>query len=118
MADKYITEMYQLIDSMDTDKFCELFDENGSFKFANMPAVTGKANVHEFIANFFNSIKAINHDQLESWQVDGARFAIGRVKYTRHNDTHLEVPFSVVLKMNGELVKDYLVYVDASELYA
>lgn len=117
MQDDFIKKMYGIVDEMDGKKFSELFTEDGVFKFGNMPAVEGKANVSEFASGFFQSIKSIAHDQVQDWQVDAVRFATGRVKYTRHNDTELEVPFSVLLKMNGNLIKDYLVYVDASELY-
>ena len=117
MQDNFIKEMYSIVDEMDSQKFSELFTDDGVFKFANMPAVEGKANVNEFVHGFFQSIKDIGHDQIQDWQVDGTRFATGRVTYTRHNDTKLVVPFSVLLKMSGSLIKDYLVYVDASELY-
>ena len=49
--------------------------------------------------------------------VDDKRFATGRVTYTRHDDSTLQVPFSVILKMQGDLIDEYLIFVDTSELY-
>lgn len=117
MQDRFIKDMYAIVDRKDPQEFAELFTEDGVFKFANMPAVEGKGNITEFVDGFFKSIKDIGHDQLQDWRVNGTRFATGRVAYTRHDESQLVVPFSVLLKMQGDLIKDYLVYVDASELY-
>jgi len=117
MQDNFVKDMYAIVDSRDPQKFSELFAEDGVFKFANMPAVEGKGNILDFVKGFFQSIKDIGHDQIEDWQVNGTRFATGRVTYTRHDNSELVVPFSVLLRMNDNLIKDYLVYVDASELY-
>jgi ketosteroid isomerase-like protein len=116
-TDNYIKDMYKVVDAMDGKGLTAMMTENGSFRFANMPAVTGTAAITEFLDNFFQSIKGIGHDQLEDWKVDDTRFATGRVTYTRHDDSSLQVPFSVILKMQGELISEYLVFVDASELY-
>jgi hypothetical protein len=117
MKDNFVYDMYAAVDSMEAEKLMAFIDEDGSFKYANAPAVEGKNNIKAFLNGFYKSIKSIKHDQIEDWQVNGTRFAIGRVTYTRHDDSILQVPFSVVLKMKDEKVKDYLIYVDASELY-
>jgi hypothetical protein len=117
MKDNFVTDMFAAVDSMDAGKLVEFIDQGGIFKFANAHAVEGKENIRTFLDGFFKSINNIRHDQIEDWQVNGTRFAIGRVTYTRHDDSTLQVPFSVVLKMKDDLVRDYLIYVDASELY-
>jgi hypothetical protein len=109
--------MYAAVDSMESENLMAFLDDYGVFKYANAPAVEGKDNIKAFLDGFYKSIKNIKHDQIEDWQVNGTRFAIGRVSYTRHDDSVLQVPFSVVLKMKDEKVKDYLIYVDASQLY-
>jgi hypothetical protein len=118
MKDNFVYDMYAAVDSMKAENLMVFLADNGIFKFANAPAVEGKDNIKLFLDGFYKSIKGIRHDQIEDWQVNGTRFAIGRVTYTRHDDSILQVPFSVVLKMKDEKVKDYLIYVDASELYS
>jgi ketosteroid isomerase-like protein len=116
-TDNYIKDMYKVVDAMDGAGLANMMTENGAFRFANIPAVTGRTAISEFLDNFFQSIKGIAHDQLEDWKVEDTRFATGRVTYTRHDDSTLQVPFSVILKMQGKLINEYLIFVDTSELY-
>jgi len=117
-TDNYIKNMFGAVDAMDGAGLTAMMTGNAIFRFANMPAVEGRDAIKGFLDNFFSSIKGIAHDQLESWKVDDTRFATGMVTYTRHDDSKLQVPFSVILKMQGDLVHEYLIFVDASELYA
>lgn len=115
--DNFITEIYRKVDAMDTNGFVRLFTEDGIFRWANMPPVVGKQNITAFLDGFFQSIREIRHTDLEYWDLPGIKFATGYVNYTRHNDSFLRVPFSVILKFKGELVHEFLIFVDTSELY-
>ena len=42
----------------------------------------------------------------------------GEVTYTRLDGSTLSVPFVNVLKLEGSLIRDYLIYADTSELYS
>ncbi len=117
MKEEFIPTMYKRIDAMDSDSLVAYMTEDASFKFANIPAVKGKENIRQFLNSFFNSIKALKHSGLEFWKAENTWFAAGEVEYTRHNDTHLKVPFSVLLKMQSDKIRDYLIYIDNSELY-
>ena len=116
-TDNYIKDMYKVVDAMDGAGLAAMMTENGLFRFANIPAVEGRDNITGFLDNFFQSIKGIAHDQIEDWKVEDTRFATGRVTYTRHDDSTLQVPFSVILKMQDDLINEYLIFVDTSELY-
>lgn len=115
--DNFILDMYRAIDAKDSVGMCNFLTEDAIFKFANLPAVEGKSNIIAFLDGFFQSIKAIQHTQIESWNSGNAWFASGTVTYTRHDDSQLIVPFGVLLKIQESLIKDYNVFVDASELY-
>jgi len=109
--------MYKAIDNMNSQAIVDLMTENSTFRFANFEPVVGKENIYTFLENFFQSIKGIKHTDLEYWFTDNNWFATGIVTYTRHDDSALRVPFSVILKMKDEFIDQYLVFVDASELY-
>jgi ketosteroid isomerase-like protein len=113
----FILEMYKAVDAKSSTGMCEFVTEDATFRFANLPAVEGKNNIISFLDGFFQSIKAIRHTDIEYRNVGNEWFVNGTVTYTRHNDTILQVPFSVLLKMRENLIKDYLIFVDASELY-
>ena len=113
----FVTEVYQSIDRADAGKFASFITPNGSFRFANHPAVSGTGAIEAYVAGFFHSLKGINHSNLESWSTGDVIFVNGTVKYTRHNDTTLELPFSCTWKMSGISIDQYLIFIDSSELY-
>jgi hypothetical protein len=49
--------------------------------------------------------------------MDDNWFITGDVTYTRHDGSALEAKFANVFKMEGDLIKEYNIYVDASDLY-
>lgn len=113
----FVKDMYGIVDAKDGAALAALMTDDGIFRFANMPPVQGKEAIAGFLDQFFQSIKGIKHEQIEDWIVDNTRFAAGKVTYTRHDDSALAIPFSVILKMRGDLIAEYLIFVDASELY-
>jgi len=112
-----VSAAYQSIDSADAAKFASFITPDGIFRFANIPAVKDNKPIKEFVEGFFKSLKGISHSNLESWSVEDVIFVNGDVKYTRHNDTSLEVPFSCTWKMKDGLIDEYLIFIDNSELY-
>jgi len=112
-----VSEAYQSIDNADAARFASFITPDGIFRFANIPAVKGNKAIEEFVAGFFQSLKGIKHSNLESWRAEDTIFINGNVKYTRHNNTSLEVPFSCTWKMKDGLIDEYLIFIDNSELY-
>jgi len=39
------------------------------------------------------------------------------VTYTRHDSSTLTVPFANILRFEGDLIDEYLIFLDVSELY-
>lgn len=117
MTKQDIFDLFQSIDDFDAKKFVSYLDEDANFKFGNMPVVSGKQNIHDFVDGFFKSIQGIRHSNLEVWSVDGVRFANGTVTYTRHDGSELTVDYSNTFKLKDNKIKDYLIFVDNHELY-
>lgn len=117
MTKDTIHSIFKAVDDFDTGSFVSHLDEEANFKFGNMPVVSGREAIAEFVGGFFKAIKAIKHTNLEVWAVDGVRFVNGTVTYTRHDGSELTVDFSNTFKLNGERIKDYLIFIDNSELF-
>lgn len=113
----FVTEVYQSIDRADAKKFASYITADGTFRFANNPSVKGTEAIEAYVDGFFKSLKAVAHSNLESWRAGDVLFVNGTVTYTRHNGTSLELPFSCTWKMKGNLIDQYLIYIDSSELY-
>jgi hypothetical protein len=113
----FIPNVFRNVDKNDSRAFVEAMTEDGAFRFANNPAVEGRENIFQFLEGFFGSIKGLKHTNLEYWYQDDNWFVTGDVTYIRHDESTLEAKFANVFKMKGDLIDQYLVYVDASELY-
>jgi hypothetical protein len=111
-------ELFQAIDDKNGDRFVTFLTENARFKFGNADAVEGRAAILQAVVAFFASIQKVEHQLLESCRERELVFCRGTVTYTRHDGTRLAVPFANFFKMSGDLISQYQIYVDTSELYA
>ncbi len=112
-----IYRLFRAIDTFDTETLLSFLSDEAVFRFGNMPPVVGKDNIRPFLEGFFQSIKAIKHDQIEVWDQNEVKLMNGRVTYTRHDDSQLTVFFANTFKMQGTRIREYLIFVDTSQLY-
>ncbi len=112
-----IKKLFESIDKRNVAEFLEFLSDDVHFRFGNAEPVKGNANVGNVLEGFLKSIKAISHDIIDIWEQNNVVICHGVVNYTRHDDSTLIVPFANILKMNSNLIKEYLIYVDISELY-
>ena len=112
------TELFAAIDRGDADAFAAFFAPDGEFRFANAPAVVGRAAVRAAVAGFFGAIRGCRHRLLRSWAAPGAVACEGEVTYTRHDGTQLTVPFANVFVLRGGEIASYRIYIDNGALFA
>lgn len=79
----WVRELFQAIDSMDTDKFAGYLADNAEFKFGNAPAAVGKAAARDAVAGFFTTISGLSHNLHDIWTIDNFVICRGEVIYTR-----------------------------------
>jgi hypothetical protein len=113
----WVTRLFHSIDNRDTATFLSFLTEDAVFRFGNWPPVAGKAAVSEVVGGFFQSIKALHHTILRTWELPETVICHGLATYTRHDESTLTVPFANVLELNGDQVKNYLIFADVSALY-
>jgi hypothetical protein len=113
----WIDELFSSIDAKDTERFVKFLTKDGTFIFANYPPVSGRDNLIGFLNEFFKSIKALNHN-VRNYIFSGNNIAAeGIVTYTRLSGTELTVKFCNVFTLENNLIKNYNIYIDASQLY-
>lgn len=113
----WIKDLFESIDSKNTEKFVSFITDDGEFIFANMPPVVGKKNIIEFLNNFFPSIKQLKHDIFEVYSFEAVIVIKGIVTYTRHDDSNLSVKFCNIFHMEESKISKYDIYMDSSQLY-
>ena len=113
----WLKKVFDAVDSKDADKFVSFLSDDAVFKFANADPVEGKDAIREAISGFFSSINGLKHKIIEWWDQDGTVICRGEVTYMKKDSSGFTVPFANIFKMKEDLIKEYLVYVDASQLY-
>lgn len=113
-----LDKLFQAIDAKDAEGFAAFLSPDCTFRFGNLPAVTGQDQVREFVAGFFASIAALSHVIEAQWAVPGGLIYHGMVTYTRHDGSTLTVPFANVFGLAPEGIASYLIFTDTSRLYA
>jgi hypothetical protein len=113
----WIQQLFRSIDAMDTNTFITFLADDSQFKFGNAPPAVGKEAVYQAVDGFFKSIKGIRHTILKTWDRPDAVACQGEVTYTRLDDSEITLPFVNVFGMKGNLIKDYLVYIDVAPLF-
>ncbi len=112
-----ISQLFSAIDKMDEKAFVAFLSDGVKFQFANAAPVLGSSAVGEMVKGFFSSIRGLSHS-VENIVCEGPLFVTqGRVTYTRHDSTQLTVPFANIFKIKDDLIDDYCIYVDISDLY-
>ena len=103
---------------MDVGAFLVFFEDDASFRFGSEQAVAGKAAVREAIEGFFATIKRLRHEILDTWFHTETVICQGQVTYTRTDDSSVTIPFVNVLRMGGDRISEYLIYIDINPLYS
>src|SRR5690606_2714947 len=61
----WIEKLFRAIDSCDAAAFTSHLTEDVSFRYGNLPAVQGDANVGAFVQGFFGTLGGLRHEVIE-----------------------------------------------------
>ncbi len=114
----WVAGVFAAIDAKDAAAFASYLTADAVFRFGNMPGVQGREAIEAAVGGFFQSIAALRHELAEVWTGPGVVVSHGTVCYTRHDGSQLTVPFADIFRCEGEKVRDYLIFIDTSQLYA
>ena len=116
-TNQWATELFSSIDTMDTSRFLAFLTEDCVFRFGNSPAAEGIGAIRLAVDGFFASIYASKHELREVWDVPGHVICQGQVTYTRNDRSHLALPFVNVFGIQEKLIREDLIYIDATPLF-
>jgi ketosteroid isomerase-like protein len=107
----------QSIDRRDTDAFLKFLAEDAVFRFGNAEPINGKVAIGAYVGGFFSALKALDHEVLQTWTLPKVVIYHGLATYTRQDSSTLTVPFCNVLTLEGECIKEYLIFTDNAALF-
>lgn len=112
----WIEGLFGSIDGMDADRFVSFLTNDAVFRYGSNPPVEGKAAVREAVAGVFSMFRALSHTIEGTWAHPDAVFVQGTVHYTLHSGATVPLPFVDCFKMQGEKIREFLVYIDPTPL--
>lgn len=114
----WIAAYFQDVDRMDPDGLLAWYAEDGSFRFANQPRVTGKPAIREVLAQFYGSIRSMHHHRTGGWVDEGAQSGVWEadVEFTSQDGRNVRMPAVSVLRPRNGLVHDFRFVMDAAPL--
>jgi ketosteroid isomerase-like protein len=113
-----VAAIFADIDAFDPDKFVAHLTPDATFRFANGDPVTGRAAVKEAVAGFFSSIAGLTHHILNVYEVGDIVIAQIDVEYRRQDGKSVTVPNADILVFDGDLVREWQIYIDVTPVYA
>lgn len=116
-ANRWVESLFSSIDRQDEQRFASFLTEDASFRFGNAPAVSGRKEAGEAVADFFSSIEALSHEILGVWRSDETVVCELAVTYTRRDGERLTLPAATIFSMREGLIEDYKIFADISPLY-
>jgi limonene-1,2-epoxide hydrolase len=121
MGTKLIDRVHRIFataDRLNLDEWIAYFVEDARFQFGNTKPITGHDAILATMAQFFSSIKAMHHDFDGMYQQDNIVIAEANVKFTRLDDKVIHIPAATIFRMQGDLVQDFRLYMDATPIFA
>jgi ketosteroid isomerase-like protein len=113
-----VKQAFADIDGFDPEKFVAHLTPDAVFRFANADPLTGREAVKEGVAGFFSTIDGLKHHIRNVWELGDTCVVQADVEYLRKDGKTVTVPNADILVYDGDLVRDWQIYIDLAPLYA
>ncbi len=113
-----VAQVFADIDAFDPDKFVAHLTPDAVFRFGNGDPLTGRAAVKEAVAGFFSTIDGLTHHIRNVWEFGDTTIVQIDIDYHRKDGKTVTVPNADILTYDGELVRDWRIYIDLAPVYA
>jgi hypothetical protein len=113
-----VAPIFAAIDAMDADKFNSYLTPDIRFRFANADPAIGHEVVKAGVEAFWASIGGLTHHILNSWDFGDTTIVQIDVEYLRQDGKTVTTPNADILIFEGDLVRDWQIYIDVAPVYA
>jgi ketosteroid isomerase-like protein len=113
-----VTPIFADIDAMDAAKFVAHLTPDVRFRFANADPALGRAAVTEGVEGFWATIDGLTHHILKIYEIGDTVIAQIDVEYRRKDGKTVTVPNCDVLTFDGDLVRDWQIYIDLAPVFS
>lgn len=109
-------DILSAVDAKDSEAFVGYLTDDATFKWGARPEVVGNDAVKEYVDAFLDMFEGTRHVLHETMETGDTRVCRGEVTYFTKDGREIPTPFCNVFHMEGERIRDYLIYLDPSPL--
>ncbi len=113
-----VAQVFTDIDAFDPDKFVAHLTPDARFRLANADPVAGRAAVKEAVAGFLSTIDGLTEYITNVWGFGDTVMTQIDVEYRRKDRKTVTVPNADILVHDGDLVRDWQIYVEVAPVFA
>jgi ketosteroid isomerase-like protein len=113
-----VANVFSDIDAFSPDRFVNHLTPEVVFRFGNADPVTGREAVREAVDGFFSTIDGLTHHIRNVWEFGDTIIVQADVEYLRKDGKTVTVPNADILVYDGELVRDWRIYIDVAPVYS
>jgi ketosteroid isomerase-like protein len=113
-----VAKVFADIDAFDPDKFVAHLTPDARFRFANADPALGREAIRDAVAGFFSTIDGLTHHIRNVWELGDTVIAQIDVEYLRKDGKTVIIPNADILIYDGDLVRDWQIYIDVTPVYA
>ena len=113
-----VAQTFADIDAFDPEKFVAHLTPDARFRFGNADPVTGRAAVAAAVGGFFSTIDGLTHHIRNVWEFEDTVIVQIDVEYLRKDGKSVITPNADILIYDGDLVRDWQIYIDVAPVYA
>ncbi len=114
---EWLARLFTVIDAQNATEFSRYFTDEGRFVYGSNAPVIGKQAISDYVAGFFGTLESIQHSILDAWKIEDKVLGEVEVTYVLKDGRQFTLPAFILFKMEGELIRDYLIYVDPTPLF-
>lgn len=114
----WIVGLFRVIDAMDSDQFVDYLSDEAVFVYGSGNPVTGKENIKNFLGAFYGNLIGIEHLITGVWEIGESTFVQTRCTYDLKDGREITIPAMNLFNMEGDLIRDYLIYADPTPMQA
>jgi ketosteroid isomerase-like protein len=113
-----VAPIFADIDAMQPEKFVAHLTEDVVFQFANFDPAVGRESVRQAVEAFYQTISGMTHHVKNVYEDGDVSIAQIDVEYVRQDGKHVTVPNADILTFDGDLVKDWRIFIDLAPVFA
>ena len=113
-----VKPIFASIDAMIADAFVAHLTEDVTFRFGNAEPIHGEDAVREAVLGFWSTIDGLTHHLIKVIESGDTMVARIDVEYVRKDGKHVTVPNADILEFDGDLVRDWQIYIDLAPVFA